>query len=141
MSSRPYSQGSVGEQLAEQWFRENGWIMVRTQPETRVVYLNKPTVINCRGGGGVADYTGYECVQIGPTKYPLYRAVEVKEVRGNTMPASRLEKDQRDWMAKIDPRCAFVGICWADNPIAFELFKFIPKGSFKKGCGTGFTRY
>ena len=133
------SDGRMGEQLAEVWFRQNGWKMVRHQPATRVIRLNgKPTIINC-GRGGVADYTGYEVVYLEDQNsrqcIPFFRAVEVKEAYGLRMPASRLDKKQREWLDDIDERSAFVGVCWMDNPIQFEVFQFIPKGAYCRGEG------
>lgn len=131
------SSGSLGEQLAELWFKGKGWKMERHQPPTRIISINKkPIVVNCKSQG-VADYTGYEMVLIPSLsmQLPLFRACEVKEAYGPRMPASRLDKAQRDWLRDIDPRCAFVGIAWMNNPVFFELHKFIYSGSYKRGEG------
>lgn len=140
--SKYQSNGTFGEQLAVLWFREHGWKMARTQPETKTAYVEgKPIVIHCKNKDGVPDFTGYEYVAIGTDTYPLYRACEIKECNEDTMAASRLKKNQRDWMEKIDFRCAFVGIAWANLPITFEIFRFTYKGLYKRGTGLMDTKY
>lgn len=124
------SKGNAGEQAAEIWFTVRGWRMIRTQPETRVIKRNgRPVVIQC-GNGGVADYTGYTTVD---SPVPHYIACEVKTAIGNTMPASRLTKRQRDWMLSIPAQCRYVLIVW---PNECEVFRFIDRGSYKRGEGT-----
>lgn len=135
------SSGKTGERIAEIWFREHGWKMFRHQPETKTVYLKGKglTTIQCRSDG-VADYTGYEIIKFLNSVLPMYRACEVKEAFGDTMPCSRLGKAQRDWMAAIDFRSAFVGVLWMDVMV-FEIFRFHPKGSYQRGQGLEKTAY
>lgn len=135
------SQGKTGERIAEIWFRETGWKMNRHQPETKTVYLKGrgPTVIQCRTSG-VPDYTGYEPVQLFNSIFPVYRACEVKEAEGRSMPCSRLKVEQRDWMNAIDQRSAFVGILWLVD-MTFELFRFKYTGSYKKGYALQSKKY
>jgi hypothetical protein len=123
------STGTTGEKLAELWFQAHGWRMFRTQPATRVIWQKgKPIIINC-GKGGIADYTGY-C--IGYSGATLYRACEVKEAEGESMPASRLSKDQRAWMESLPPACAYVIVVWMDGNIKAECFPFVSKGSYHR---------
>lgn len=118
---RKQSSGEAGERAAELWFRVNGWHMTRTQPETRTVWAKgRPVVVNC-GSGGVADYTGYRLRPI--DKAPIYAACEVKEASADTMPCSRLTKEQRDWMESIPDMCRFVGILWPDGTFSVLPYK------------------
>ena len=63
----------------------------------------------------------------------FYRAVycEVKECNTDSMPASRLSKPQREFMAALPTDAAYVGILWHDG--IFEVFPFVAKGSYKQG--------
>lgn len=134
------STGKTGEKLAELSYRQLGWTMQRHQPETKVIWFKgNPKTIQCRSDG-VSDYTGYEEVQIFNDKFPIYRACEVKEASGDSMPCSRLDKAQRKWLANIDQRSSFVGVAWMEN-MAFELFRFKPNGSYKKGEGVKTIKY
>jgi hypothetical protein len=78
------------------------------------------------GRGGVPDFTGFHLIRM----TPLYRACEVKEAHGDTMPASRLDKAQREFMAALPVECAWVGILWDDGQ--FSMHPFIEKGSYKR---------
>jgi penicillin-binding protein-related factor A (putative recombinase) len=135
------STGKTGERIAEMWFKSNGWKMFRHQPETKTVYLKGRglTTIQCRSDG-VSDYTGYENVQLFNGIFPIYRACEVKEAHGNSMPCSRLKEEQRDWLNAIDQRSAFVGVVWMED-VTFELFRFKYTGSYKRGEGLLKTKY
>ncbi len=134
--SKQQSNGTLGEQLAELWFRQHGWVMFRTQPPTKVVYVKgKPTVINC-DNGGIADYTGY----VVHTRWtnivaPYYIAVEVKEAHGKSMPASRLNRKQRDWMTALPEGCAYVAVVWVDGNPWCEVFPFVARGPYRQGGG------
>jgi hypothetical protein len=125
------NNGTVGEQVAEAWFRRNGWVMERHQPPTRVVYVKgRPTVVHERSNG-VADYTGYQWLD--SCMVPEYRACEVKEVYGsNSMPASRLSKEQRAWMETRPQGTAFVAVVWMDGNPTCEVFPFVDKWSYKR---------
>ena len=132
MTMRKHSDGTTGEALAMYWFQCHGWKMFRTQPATRVVYVKgRPIIINC-GKGGIADFTGYYMDGVAAH----YRACEVKEVHdGHTMPASRLSKDQRAWMAALPRGTAYVCCVWMQcNPEA-EVFPFVGKGTYTRGTG------
>jgi hypothetical protein len=101
-------------------------------------------VIARMGKGGVPDYTGYEDVFLrrwddtlrqwvkdnSGASTPVYRACEVKEACEDTMPASRLDKSQREFMAALQIECAWVGILWDDGQ--FSMHPFTAKGSYKK---------
>jgi hypothetical protein len=110
--------------------------MVRTQPETKVVYINgKPTVIHCKNKDGVPDFTGYHPIIYGLSEaVPIYTACEVKEAAGDSMVASRLSIEQRKYMLALPVLCSFVGIWWSSWGV-FEVFKFQYCGSYKKGTG------
>lgn len=142
---RRLQSGQQGEIAAERWFLNNGWQMFRTQPAINILG-SKPGARYGRiftvcmvGRGGVPDYTGY-LYDYPDSKFSpieagygaLYRAVEVKESAGSTMPASRLDKAQREFMAKLPGRCAWVGVWWVDHQ-QFEMFPFKAKGSYKRG--------
>lgn len=134
-------RGGHGEMAAEIWFRKNKWNMVRTQPPVTILGMVKPNmvmalkrfiprlaafghmVIARLGKGGVPDYTGCYLA--------FYRACEVKEAKGDTMPASRLDKAQRDFMSALPVGCSWVGILWDDG--TFEMFPYVSQGSYKKG--------
>ena len=133
---KPISDGKTGEFLFERWAKDHGWIMERHQPPTKVVRRNgKVFTIQCKSTG-IADYTGYERVYFGPQEFPMYRAAEVKEAFGYSMDCSRLDKDQRDWMAAIPWVSAYVAIAWMDggNP-HMEIFRYQREGSYKRGEG------
>jgi hypothetical protein len=136
--------GQRGEKSAESWFLANGWFMVRTQPPITILgMVTRPILSATRrvfprmalfghmviarlGKGGVPDYTGYFFEK----GVPVYVAMEVKEANDSTMPASRLDKAQREFMRLLPKGCAFVGILWESE--AFEVFPFIEKGSYKQ---------
>jgi hypothetical protein len=137
-------RGKAGELAAEYWFKKHGWAMYRTQPPMEIVgiltgpmvsalsrFFNRLSfyghmVIGRMGKGGIVDYTGHEGA--------IYRACEVKEAVGASMPASRLDKGQREFLSGVPTNCAFVGILWTDYSL-FEIFPYLPKGSYKKGEG------
>ena len=136
--------GRCGELSAERWFLSNGWHMVRTQPPITILGMVSPPMVSAlkrfiprlaafghmviarMGKGGCADYTGYLM------STSRYIACEVKEASGDSMPASKLDKDQRASMAGLPIGCAWVGIFWVDVQ-KFEIFPFIEKGSYKRG--------
>ena len=150
--------GRMGELAAERWFLNNGWCMVRTQPPITILGMVTPPMVGMLkrfsprlaafghmviarlGKGGVPDYTGY--IRNGVphmhsdeqtfTWKPLYVACEVKEATGATMPASRLDKEQRTFMTSLPEGCAWAGVFWVDTQ-KFEMFPFIDKGSYKRG--------
>jgi len=137
--------GQAGELAAEQWFRVNEWHMVRTQPETTILGMVTPAMVGslkrfipclsafghmviCRmGKGGISDYTGFE----GNLQIPAYRAVEVKEATGDTMPCSRLDKDQRAFLSSLPTNCAWVGILWVETG-KFTMHRYQERGSYKR---------
>ena len=143
-------RGEVGERMAEQWFLNHGWRMVRTQPAATILAIVSPLmtimlgkfiprlanyghmVIARMGRGGVADYTGYWHIWSGPLTE--YRACEVKEASGETMPASRLDKPQRVFLKSLPDKCAYVGIFWTDIQ-KFKIYPFIDSGSYKSKEG------
>lgn len=130
------SDGKIGESLAEYYFRSIGWKLFRHQPRTVIARKGgRPFTIQCRSDG-VPDFTGYEMVQVGPQLLPIYRACEVKEAHGSSMPASRVRPDQRRWLRDCNPVSAFVMVVWMDGrqPTP-ELFRPIEKGSYKRGEG------
>jgi hypothetical protein len=129
------SNGKTGETMAEYFFKKIGWKMFRHQPRTVIARSNgKPFTIQCRSDG-VADFTGFENIMIGQQMIPIYRACEIKEAHGDTMPASRVRKEQRDWLIMTPFMCAYIAICWLDGQPKIELFRPIEKGSYKKGEG------
>lgn len=95
--------------------------------------------------GGVPDFTGYEDVFLKRwddtlrqwvkdnrgQSIPVYRACEVKEAIGDTMPASRLDKKQRAFMSSLPAGCAWVGVFWMDTQ-KFSVYPFVSKGSYKR---------
>lgn len=139
------SQGVAGEIAAQVWFRRHGWIMFRSQPEAQVLAVLTPETLRSLrpffrrlagwghlvlarlNRGGIADFTG--C-----TKQGEYRACEVKEACGPSMPASRLRVQQRDWFRQIPPNSRYVGILWTDRGV-FEVFPFCERGSYRAGEG------
>jgi hypothetical protein len=142
--------------MAEQWFLNNGWSMVRTQPAVTILGMVTPSlvavlrrfiprlsyfghmVIARLGKGGAPDYTGYQYFSkhhfsmVAPEWRPAseYRACEVKEASGNSMPASRLDVSQRAFLSALPVGCAFVGIFWLDHS-KFTVHKFIEKGAYR----------
>jgi hypothetical protein len=136
--------GEAGEKAFEYWAKLHGWHMSRSQPPCKILAIMNPAmiasikrfsprlaafghmVIARLGKGGIADFTGYQ-----DCPGPNYRAVEVKEVAGDTMPASRLDKAQREFLGSLPDNSAYVGILWQDG--LFEVHPFIEKGSYKKG--------
>ena len=135
------SSGKTGELIAEMLFKNLGWTMERHQPATKTVFLKGRglTTINCKSTG-VPDYTGYELVQIHEARYPIFRACEVKEAYEDSLPCSRLGKitettSQNFWFSNRDQRVCFVCVAWMTGNVVAELFKWQPKGSYKKGEG------
>ena len=145
--------GKVGELAAERWFAENGWKMIRTQPPVTILgMVSQPMigvlkrfiprlaafghiVIARMGKGGVPDYTGYQAkIQRGSyvdDNGTAYRAVEVKEAKGDSMHASRLDKAQREFMSCLPHESAWVGIWWEDHQqFTMHLFSN-ERGSYK----------
>jgi hypothetical protein len=138
-------RGQVGEMAAQYWFKKHDWKMIRTQPATTIIGILQPhmvvmlsrfiprlsyfghMVIARMGKGGAPDFTGY-CGQS-----MKYKACEVKEVTGDTMPASRLDKAQRAFMDQLPEGSAFVGVLWRTG--LFEVFPYKSKGSYKHGEG------
>ena len=138
--------GKMGELAAERWFADNQWHMVRTQPPVTILGMITPPMVSVlkrfiprlaafghmviarMGRGGVPDYMGHT---VSASGYPLYRCCEVKEATGDTMPASRLASDQREFMKRLPVGCAFVGIFWLDT-MKFSMYEFIEKGSYKR---------
>jgi hypothetical protein len=130
-----HSSGKTGEAMAEYFFKEIGWKMFRHQPRTVIASRGgKGFTIQCRSDG-VPDLTGYEEKIIGSQSIALYRACEVKEAHGDTMPASRVRDDQRRWLSAIPFMSAFIAIAWMDGQPRIELFRPIEKGSYKRGQG------
>ena len=80
----------------------------------------------------MADYVGFE--RSDRTVWqPQFRACEVKEASGNSMPHSRLSDEQRTYMENLPAGCGFVGILWPDN---FEIFPYTSgRGSYNRGEG------
>lgn len=146
VTSRRLQNGQAGEMAAQNWFINNGWEMIRTQPPVTILGMITPPlvavlrqfiprlayfghmVIARMGKGGAPDYTGFANFAPG---FPIYRAVEVKEAAGDSMPASRLDKAQRDFMAALPGQCAWVGILWVDTG-KFTMHEFREKGSYKR---------
>ena len=137
--------GTTGELIAEHYFQSIGWVMTRTQPETRTIYKHgKPFIIQLPSTG-VPDYTGYEVAILSGSEVPVYRACEVKESVENKMPCSRLGSNrpptrgkgasQNWWFSQHDKRVAFVCIVWMSGIISTEIFKWKPTGSYKRGEG------
>lgn len=138
--NRALRSGEVGERAAEQWFLNHGWHMVRTQPAIQILGVAPGrrfgTVFTVRmvGRGGVPDYTGYvvsPTVGIYVVTAPIYRACEIKEASGDTMPCSRLDKEQRDFMDGLPAGCAWVGILWTETG-KFSMHAYKSKGSYQK---------
>lgn len=143
---RRLQPGRIGEIQAEQWFINNGWYMVRTQPAIQILgikpgaWYGRIFMVRMVGRGGVPDYTGYKMAIpydgffVGEPldTRPIYRACEVKEAAGDTMPASRLDKAQRQFMADLPAGSAWVGIYWTDHG-KYSMHKFIDRGSYAYG--------
>ena len=127
---RMQSDGSLGEQIAKLFFKDIAWKMFRHQPKSKVVKVKGKLTVIYNRSDGVADYTGYKIWS------GQFKACEVKESHGKSMPASRLNVKQREWLSTLPNTGAFVGICWVDTaPVMFELFEFKNKGSYKQGQG------
>lgn len=129
-------RGEIGERAAEQWFLNNGWHMVRTQPAIQILGVapgkryGQVFTVRMVGRGGVPDYTGYKykaCLD-----NIVYYACEVKEAAGDSMPCSRLDKAQREFMDKLPYGSAWVGILWTDTG-KFTMHPYQAKGSYKRG--------
>ncbi len=119
------SNGRAGEQAALYAFQRRGWQMQKMEPPVRIRgRTGQPGEFKAIFvSNGQPDYVGYD-------KGGYFIACEVKEAHGDSMPASRLSKAQRETMANYPGGCAFVGILWDTG---FEIFPFIEKGSYKKG--------
>jgi hypothetical protein len=144
MGIRRLQSGQVGERMAEMYFVNNGWIMTRTQPSITILGMISPAmayalkrfiprlatfghmVIGRMGQGGVPDYTGYQMRRL--TQF--YLACEVKECAGDSMPASRVSKEQRAFLSALPMGSAHVGIFWTDSG-KFSMHPFLEKGSYK----------
>jgi hypothetical protein len=147
----------MGELAAERWFADHGWHMVRTQPPVKILGMISPAmayalkrfiprlatfghmVVARLEKGGQPDYTGY-CVVIrraDPANDNMdswdgsYRACEVKECAGDSMPASRLDKEQRAFMIALPKGCAWTGIFWIDTQ-KFTMHEFLDKGAYRR---------
>lgn len=122
------SNGLAGEKAAEIWFRRAGWQMFKVPPDVRVCgQTGRPGIfLAAFRDGGIADF-------LGCNRYGDFMACEVKEAGEDRMPASRLSKKQREFMAGLPDGRAFVGILWRDG--TFELYNFLDRGSYKKGQG------
>lgn len=129
------STGKAGEAAAEIWFARHDWQMYKVPPDVRVCgQTGRPGVfLAAFKAGGRPDFMGlvpsyqpYEGVNV-------FRAVEAKEAHGDSWPASKLSKAQREFMAGLPPGTAFVSLLWDDG--STEMFPFIGKGSYKKGEG------
>lgn len=124
-------KGQVAEKAAELEFKRLGWHMYRSQPAVRIVGVEKGrhygTILKVRmeGKGGIADFTGYRLID----NIPVFTACEVKESSEYTMPASRLDKEQRAYMDALPDGSRFVGIFWPNGK--FMIYNYIPKGSYK----------
>ena len=120
------SNGRAGEQAAEYWFTRHGWQMFKVPPDVRVCgQTGKPGIfLAAFRDGGIADF-------LGCNRYGDFMACEIKECNRNSMPASRLSKKQREFLAGLPDDRACVGILWRDG--TFEIFHFLPQGSYKKG--------
>lgn len=105
---KTHSSGSVGEKSAQFHFNLLGWRMFRSQPEAKI--------------GGIADFTGYN-------SSGFYIACEVKEASGDSMPCSRIDKAQRDWLASLPVYTAYVRIYWKDKD-KFTIHQFKCSGSY-----------
>lgn len=136
--------GKLGETAAAIFFRIHGWTMFRTQPETTIIKTLSPNILKNLARtwpsffgriafwgylvlarmrrGGIADFTGYD-------KDGKYVACEVKEAQGDSMPCSRLEKDQKKWLWALPGGSAWVGIYWLSHG-RFTLHEFKLKGSY-----------
>jgi|GEM_PF-4319163 len=128
-------KGQFGEKIAEEWFKRNGWKMFRTQPAIRILGVRQGkrygTLFLCRmvGRGGIPDFLGYRLSDLG---IPEFVAVEVKEasVGADSMPCSRLDREQRAFMEALPSGSAFVGILWGDG--TFQIKNYRRQGSYKK---------
>lgn len=122
------SNGRAGEEMAEYWFKRQGWQMFKVEPPARNLgpILGKPGQFKAiYTEGGMPDFFGYREDLSGVF-------VEVKEAHGTSWPASKLSAEQRAFMAALPSGTAFVGILWDD---CFEIFHFIDRGSYRKGEG------
>lgn len=129
------TSGKTGETIAEYYFKQIGWKMFRHQPRTVIATKKGKTfMLSCRSDG-VPDFTGYEIKEIGAESVAFYHACEVKEAHGDTMPASRVRPEQRQWLSQIPAMSAFIAVVWLDGQPVVELFKPIEKGSYKRGEG------
>jgi len=120
------SNGTTGEQAAEWYFKSNGLAMFRHQPRSKVIKINNKLTVVYERSDGISDYTGYI------SRNSKFIACEVKEAKGNTMPCSRLDKHQRDWMNSLPEGSAYVGVCWVDHPVTFQMFPYKMRGSYKR---------
>jgi hypothetical protein len=149
--NKPIQKGQAGEIAAEAWFRAHDWHMTRTQPPVTILGILTGRMVSALkryiprlshyghmavvrvGNGGVPDFTGYIETHCGiPEVTPVYMAVEVKECNQDTMPASRVSKEQRAFLAALPEGSAWVGILWGDGK--FRMYSFIERGSYKRDC-------
>lgn len=132
MSRRLQSQGKAGEQAARYWFntRRPTWCMEKIPAGTKA--LPGGRVIYQAGSARLPDYLGWTM----PPEYlevPVFRACEVKEAKGDSMPASRLSPQLREYMRACPLGTAWVFVLWSDG--LGEGFPFQDSGSYKKGFG------
>lgn len=112
--------------------------MWKVPPDVRVCgQTGRPGVfLAAFKAGGMPDYLGYVTLSATDNPYrpkPVFMAVEVKECNTDSMPASRLSKAQREFMAALPDGTAWVFILWRSGE--YEMFPFIQKGSYKKDSG------
>jgi len=119
------SSGTAGEEAAAYWFARHGWRMWKVPPDIRVCgQTGRPGVfLAAFKPGGMPDF-------LGCNRYGDFMAVEVKECRQNSMPASRLSQKQRAFLSSLREGQAHVGVLWRDGK--FEVFQFVNQGSYKK---------
>ena len=120
--------GEAGERVFEMICAVLGWQMDRVQPPTKRVYRGRQLITVCLPGhDGVWDYTGYDDAG-------LWLACEVKTAHGDTMPCSRVERDQRRWASHKPLSRLFVAILWLDTG-RMEVFPYADAGSYRRGKG------
>ena len=124
IKKRVSSTGKPGETIAEYHFKLRGWIMERVQPPHAWVGKGKVVPLRNKQGTKPPDYMG--CTATGEAIF-----CEVKEAHGFKMPASRLKKEQREWMNIRPCGCCFVGIYWVDY-CAFQIFPYHKEGVYEK---------
>ena len=143
MNRRLKQPGQAGELAAQQWFLNNGWTMFRTQPAVEILGVAKGRrfgnifTVRMVGRGGIPDFIGYSdalLVTISGNSAPecmmRFRACEVKEASGSSMPCSRLDKEQRAFMDKLPEGCAWVGVLWVDHG-KFTMHPYKKSGKYE----------